>query len=252
MAEQAVAERQEQELVHTSESANIISVIERAAKDPNVDPDKMERMFALYERVEEKKAEQAFWNAFAEMKPELPVITEGGKILNKQGHVQSEYARYDEDIHPVITPILSKHGFSIMHRNVSTDANMVVMQSILAHRGGHKIDTEFPLGADKSGNKNDTQALGSSRSYAKRYNACDLLDLATGGQDDDGSRADLAAIDEEQAADLYALIEEVGADQKRFLAYLAKTGKVKIGSVEEIPAKMYKDAVAALEAKRKK
>lgn len=55
----------------------------------------------------------------------------------------------------------------------------------------------------------------------------------------------IEVISPEQVAGLDALITEVGADKKKFLRYL------KIGALDELPANVYGDAVAALEAKRK-
>ncbi len=119
------------------------------------------------------------------------------------------------------------------------------------HRDGHRETTELTLEADTSGSKNSVQSIGSSLQYAKRYIEASLLNLTTGGEDDDGARGATQFITEAQAADLTALAEEVlGADKLRagmvtFCKYF------KIEKLESLPADMYERAVAAFEKKRK-
>lgn len=226
-----------------SGTTGIISVIERAAKDPNIDVQKMEKLLDMQERILEKQAEHEFWTAFAEMQTKLPVITEGGAIRHN-GKLISKYARYDEDLHPVVTPILSEHGFSLLHQNVSSDTESVTIKSTLAHRAGHKIDTAFPLKADTSGSKSGPQAVASSRSYAKRYNTCDLLNIATAGSDDD-AQSTKPRITEQQVADLESKLTEVGADKAAFLKF------AKVEKLEDIHPNAYPALVKKLEAKAK-
>ena len=47
------------------ETSALISMIERAARDPSVDIDKMERLLQMHERVEAKQRESAFNTAMA-------------------------------------------------------------------------------------------------------------------------------------------------------------------------------------------
>ena len=49
------------------ESASLISVIERAAMNPDVDIEKMERLFAMHERMQAAAARTSYMAAFAEM-----------------------------------------------------------------------------------------------------------------------------------------------------------------------------------------
>lgn len=243
------AEKQDTAVV-MNQSDNVMQAIVAAAQNPNIDPDKMERMMALYERMEAKKAEMAFSSSFSAMQDELPEITEGGAIRHS-GKLISQYARWDEDINPVIKPILSRHGFALSFRIDTKDG--VNVEGVLSHREGHSEKTTITLPADTGGAKNAVQAVASSVSYGKRYTAGALLNLTTGGQDDDGQKAAAPTpIDDDQAANIQALIDEVGADKAKFISYLENFGKCSIGDIEHIPAKMYKTAIAALEGKRKK
>lgn len=163
-----------------SESAAIIQVIERAAMNPNVDIDKMERLLQMQERIMERNAKGAYAAAFAMMQPELPEIPEKGK-----GHNSVSYALW-EDINDLVIPVTSKHGFGISFRTGRTQDGKVTVTCILSHREGHSEETTMELPLDTSGNKNAVQAVGSSTSYGKRYTAQALLNLRSRGEDDDG------------------------------------------------------------------
>ena len=63
-----------------SESAAIIQVIERAASNPNVDIDKMERLLLMQERILEREAKAAYAADLALMQPNLPSGTRSIRI----------------------------------------------------------------------------------------------------------------------------------------------------------------------------
>lgn len=183
----AIAKKEEGgAVVPMSESASLMEVINRAATDPNVDVDKMERLLGMYERISERNAKVAFHTALAEMQPQLPIITERGAI--KHGNkVISNYALW-EDINEAIRPVLHGHGFALSFRT-ARDNQQVTVTAILSHREGHVEETTLTLDADNSGSKNAVQAVGSSISYGQRYAAIALLNITTQGRDDDGEKA---------------------------------------------------------------
>lgn len=226
-----------------AEATSILQVIERAARSPEVDIEKMERLFAMHERAMERQAKTAYAGALAAMQPELPIIGERGGIKDRAGNVQSRYALW-EDIVGIITPILSKHGFSLSFRT-GNEADKVTVTGVLTHSAGHSEQTMLVLPIDTSGSKNAVQSVGSSTSYGKRYTAAALLNLRSGEIDDDGQRGGGQVISEEQAANIEALASEVGADIPRFLRYVGAA------EVRTIPANKYESAIAALEKKRR-
>lgn len=186
-----------------TDSTAIIQVIERAASNPAVDIDKMERLLQMQERILERNAKIAFNSAFAEMQAELPVITEKGEI-KVNGQVRSKYARF-EDINEICRPILHKHGFSVNFK-VQTSAAETTVRAILRHKDGHEeAGDPITLKADTSGAKNDVQSIGSSVSYAKRYAMQAALNITSRGEDDDGKAA--GGMSPKQKADFEAAIE---------------------------------------------
>lgn len=228
-----------------SETAAIVTMIERAARDSAVDIDKMERLLQMQERVMDRQAKAAFDAAMSQMQDKLPVIVERGEIRIGSGKPQ-RYALW-EDINATIKPVLTAHGFALSFRTGQMEGKITVT-GILSHREGHREETTMQLPLDNSGSKNAVQAVGSSTSYGKRYTAAALLNLTSRGEDDDGNNApgSLAFISEEQIAELETLIDDVNANKAKFLTYL------KVDSLNAIPVKQYKAACDALIAKRVK
>jgi hypothetical protein len=223
-------------------SGGLLEVISRAARDPSVDIDKMERLIAMQERVQDRQARAAYYEALALVQPELPIITERGGIKDRGGNVQSTYALW-EDVNEAIRPILAAHGFSLSFK-VRRSENEISVTGILAHRDGHSEETELTLPSDTSGSKNSVQAIGSSTSYGKRYTAYALLNITTQGEDDDGTKAGRGgAINSQQLETLIGLKDAVGADLYRFCKLFRVT------SLKDLPAKEYDNAVAKLRQK---
>lgn len=214
----AVQERREQALATTSESTSIIQVIERAARDPNIDIDKMERLLQMQERIVARQAKAAYADALARLQPTLPIIGERGSIKNNSGAVQSKYALW-EDIVGVITPLLAAQGFSLSFRTGNKDGKIQVT-GVLTHREGHGEETMLDLPADTSGSKNAVQAVASSVSYGKRYTAGALLNLRTGEIDDDGQTANAALnLSADQCAQVERRLKEANVDRAGFLEF---------------------------------
>jgi hypothetical protein len=238
-----VMEPQEQ-LPAVAESAAILSVIERAARDPAVDIDKMERLMAMHERMLARQAKAAYNAALAELQPKLPIVMERGGITNAAGKVQSKYALW-EDVVKAITPVLSDHGFALSFR-IGRDGDRQTVTGILSHSGGHSEETTMSLPMDMSGSKNAVQGVGSTVSYGKRYVTQAMLNLASGDDDDGQGSNGNGTISAEQKDELVRLMQETGSDTEKFLKYMA------VPSLDEIKAANFGRAKTALEAKRKK
>lgn len=227
-----------------SQVATMISVIERAASNPDVDMDKMERLMAMQERMLDRNAEAEFADAMTRVQSKLPTIQRDAD--NKQ--TNSKYTRY-ETLAKAIKPIYTAEGFTMsFSEQDSPKENYVRIVGILRHRAGHKEVHHLDLPLDNAGikgtvNKTGTHATGSTYSYGRRYLVCMVFDVAT-GDDEDGNQP-IEYITAEQAADLQALMEEVGADKQKFLEYANVTA---IGFIRSTDLKK---AIAALEAKRK-
>lgn len=235
----------------TSEAGALISMIERAARDPSVDIDKMERLFLLQERMSAQRAKAAYLSALADMQPELPVIDKRGEISRrakddsgvKQTAKPTKFAKW-EDVVEAITPIISKHGFSLSFR-IEQDARVKVT-AVLGHRDGHSEETSMSLGIDDSGAKNNLQGWGSSVSYGKRYTAIALLNIVARGEDDDGKAAGHEPASDNTLAALNTLITETGADVGWICNHYS------VGELADLSKKQIAEAIAGLSARKRK
>lgn len=189
----------------SSETAAIMSVIERVAMSPDADINKLERMLDMQERVLDRNAKQSYTAALAAMQNELPRVIEHGT-----GHNSAKYAKL-EDINDTIRPALQSHGFAITFR-IKHEVNLIWVTTVLSHRDGHSEETSIPLALDTSGNKNAVQAVGSSISYGKRYGLCAMLNISTGDDDDGQSASKPAAktINDNQLSTIMTLLNKTG------------------------------------------
>lgn len=220
----------------------IISVIERAATNPNVDIDKMERLLEMQERIMARDAKAAYASALAMMAPNLPVIGERGGIKDRNGKVQSTYALW-EDINDAIKPVLAAHGFALSFRT-GREEGQITVTGVLSHRDGHSEETTITLPHDSSGSKNAVQAVGSSTSYGKRYTAGLLLNLTSRGEDDDGyAGGSGTTISDDQADEIRKRVSDTKSDVTKFLALMNAP------SIPDIPAAKYGEAIRLLNAK---
>jgi hypothetical protein len=252
MSATALAERNETEVAThpASDATSLIQAIARAASDPNVDIDKMERLWAMHEKMQERSARLAYDEAFAAMAPNLPEIDKRGKIIIKEKSgeriIQSTpYALWD-DTNKVIKPILAEYGFGLSFRIAQTP-DKITTTAVLSHRGGHRETTDFSASIDATGSKNNVQGWGSSFSYGKRYTGTAILNITTKGEDDDGKAAGVipGTITEEQVTELTALLKAAGASEEDFCSY------AKIETLADLPAAKFDLATQRIENRKK-
>lgn len=221
-----------------SESAALMATITRAATDPTVDAEKMERLFALYEKMDARRAEREFNQALKLAQQEIPAI-----FKNKQAD-KNKYADL-EQVNEVISPISTKHGFSTSYGNEDSpmDKHYRVV-CFLSHDGGHTRKYHADIPADHSGSKNVTQGFGSTISYGRRYIKLMIFDVSTTNEDDDGRKSGGGQnITPEQEATLAKIIADNEFDLPTFLKW------AKIEKLADIAADNYGRMFNALQAK---
>ncbi len=157
------------------------------AKDPNVDPAKMEAMLSMQERMIDRQNLTAYRRAMHAARAKMPRITKDGKITNKQNQVQSRFAHY-EAIDKVVRPLVEAEGLTYGFDTVSIEGGRVGVTCIVSHVDGHEERFgPMPLAVDTTGAKNATQGAGSATSYGKRYTLCAAFNIVTDNEDDDGN-----------------------------------------------------------------
>lgn len=218
----------------TTESQNVLAGIMRAVADPAVDATKLHSLLDFQERLMATHARQAFNRDFLAMQDKLPNIPERGEIKISANAKGQKYALF-EDIQDAIKPVLQQFGFSISYRT-SNEGESVLATTILKHRDGHEELTTIALPKDKSGSKNETQAIGSSISYGFRYGTRAILGLRMGGIDDNAQATNVKYITPSQQE---ALKKALGPFEDEWLV------QVKMTSVGDIHSEHFDRALAA-------
>lgn len=177
-----------QEVQAPAESSALISMIERAARDPAVDIDKMERLVAMQERALARSSEQAFNDAMAKAQSEMRRVATDS--ANKQ--TQSKYASYAA-LDRAMRPIYTKHSFALSFGTEEGGPADYVRVTCHVSNSGYTRKYQIDMPADGKGAKGGdvmtkTHAVGSAMSYGQRYLLKMIFNIAI-GVDDDGNEA---------------------------------------------------------------
>lgn len=229
----------------SNEATALIQVIERAASNPNIDVDKMERLLSMQERILAKNSEMAFNAAMTAAQAEMPKI----KRTKDNAQTQSKYADL-EHIAEKAVPVYTKHGFALSYGTADCPVpGHARITCLVSHIAGFSRPYQADVPLDLTGlkgnqNKTPTHAFGSTMSYGRRYLVCLIFNITLTNEDKDGNQPG-DCITEQQAADLQAKMEEVGANKEGFLKFL------KVKQLADLPAKKFNAAVQALNDKAK-
>lgn len=231
-----------------SETASVLGMIERVARDPSVDLDKMTQLMQWRKEMIAEQKRAAFDEAMALAKAEIPVISKNREVDFTSSKGRTHY-RYEDlaEIARVVSPILAKYGLSYRYRVTSNVNEPVTVTCIVSHRGGHFEEVTLVGGRDDTGGKNLIQQVGSTLTYLQRMTLKAALGLAA-AQDDDGRTSKEpevytpppGSITEQQADMLREALEAKGASAKAFLAW------AKQKRIEDIPAEHYQSCVEAI------
>jgi hypothetical protein len=231
-----------------SHSGAVLDMIVRAATNPDVDVEKMERLMSMHDRIVAQKAESAFNNAMSLTQSET------GRVAADASNPQtrSRYASYAA-IDRALRPTYTKHGFALsFDTGEGAPEGYMRVLCYVSHRAGHTRTYHADMASDGKGAKGGdvmtkTHAVGSAFTYGQRYLLKMIFNVAV-GEDDDGNKGGGAGdtISDEQKQTLVDLMRETDANTAKFLQYL------RVGSLDELPAKRFNEARQALEAKKGK
>lgn len=232
----------EQIPVPRSESAAVLSMIERAARDPAVDVDKLRQLMELREKAEIRQAERDFNDGMNAAQTEMGRVR--ADATNPQ--TRSKYASYpalDRALRPVYTAKGFSLSFNTEEGGPADHVRVVCYASAFGHTRKYHIDMPSDGKGAKGGDvMTKTHAAGSAVQYGMRYLLKMIFNIAV-GEDDDGNAASgpVVAITQDQADKLTDRIESVGADRKKFLAFF------EIEKVIDLPAKRHGEASTMLD-----
>ncbi|MDR6818456.1 hypothetical protein J2X76_003633 [Neorhizobium sp. 2083] len=249
-----VVKHEEAKIVR-AEDAPMVAMIERIAMDPNIPIDRLEKMLAMKERMEDRarddedrQAKKMYFAAMSRCQAELPVVIK----TKKNDHTKSTYADLAA-IEEQAMPIIHRHGFAVSFQPDGYNANgeLRILWEI-SHEGGHHRNGvgEIPVdvaGAQGRVNKTGTQAFGSTATYGRRYLLCMLFNIST-GDDRDGNNPPRQpeTVSEDQVQIIRGLLDETDSDIEQF----CRMGK--IDALPDMLAVDFDDAVRLLNQKKAK
>jgi len=233
------------EVATLDEGASLLAIIARAASDPAVDIDKMDRLLQMREREEKRVAEGEFNAAMTAAQVAMGRI----KTNKDNSQTHSRYADYAA-LDRVLRPIYTAHGFALSFN--TADGAPEGMARVVAHvsRGAYTRDYHVDMPTDGKGAKgNDvmtkTHATGAAMTYGMRYLLKMIFNVAIGEDDTDGNLPG-EVITEEQMKDVQAKLAEVEGDIVAFCQHF------KIEALADLPAKSLSTALKIIENKKRK
>jgi len=157
------------------------------AIERGVDADALEKLVALHERLEARKAEQAFNEALQQFQERVPVIPKNKRVnyATKQGgKVDYSYSTFDH-VADTIRPLMTDLGLHYSFSTEPMDGKRLMVKCIVRHIDGHSIESTFPVDVDSTAKMNIQQQMASATTYAKRYALIQALGITTADTDDD-------------------------------------------------------------------
>lgn len=183
-----LAQQQDTQIQAVNQTSSVLSVIERAASDPNVDVVKMEKLLDMQERVLIKQQEAEFFAALNACQRAMGRIAADSD--NRQ--TRSKYASYAA-LDKVLRPIYTDQGLSLSFDTETCEKqDMVRVLCYVSHTNGFTKRYGADMPADGKGAKGGdvmtkTHATGAAMSYGMRYLLKMIFNVAIGEDDTDGN-----------------------------------------------------------------
>lgn len=247
MSEIALQVKEPEAALAMSEATAVVQMVDRAARDPNVDITKMRELLAMRREIMAFEAQRNFDDAMSVAQAEMgPIIANANNTQTR-----SKYATYDA-LDRAIRPIYTRHGFSVTFGTADTPLQDHVRITAIVACNGHREHHHVDMPADGKGAKGGdvmtkTHATVSAISYGRRAILVMAFNLAV-DRDDDGNAAGRISdepkmVDEAQYREVSRLIEETQSDEDKLLAY------VKCDDLHNLTQSQYRIAIAALKKK---
>ena len=235
--------QKKQETLPATEADKTMALLQQAIAS-GTSPEALEKLVALQERILDRQASAEYAQAVSRFQALCPAIVKNHVVRNRSGQKMYKYAPL-EDIIEQVRDLMAELGLSYSFDSEEKQAGIEVT-CIIRHRSGHAERNKVFIPTTKGMNTNASQDAGIQLTYGKRLAFVAALGITTADEDKDGnSLKQLGSVTADQAADIRALVEQVGADQAKFLKYL------NVDSFEQIAARDYDSAIAALESKRR-
>lgn len=175
---------------NTASDDPVLTLLNRAALDPQFDASKFEIAVAFLRERETTSARRAFNSAMSAAQAEMGAVYRD----RANDHLRSRYATLDGML-AVILPVISRHGLSLRFTAApASQPGWMAVSCVISHVGGHvepPVTLEGPImtqgAAGGRTQMTAIQGVGSTATYLKRYALGMAFALVLSDeQDDDG------------------------------------------------------------------
>ena len=235
------------DMIKSEPATNMLEIISRAASNPDVDIDKLERLIAVQQQIQAKQSESDFNAALARAQAAMPRVVK----TRTNAHTKSMYAAF-EDVLSATASTINAEGLSVsFSQGDAAEAGHIRTVMQVRHSGGHSVSHWMELPVDNTGaggkaTKTNVHGIASTTTYCKRYLYCGVFGIAPEGMDKDGNlpTQEVQLVTDEQAMELHALISENELDEKQWLDWIeGKTGERSFNSIPRANFVKVKDVI---------
>jgi len=232
--------------VNMTEAQAMAAVIERAARDPNVDIGKMKELFVMRNELRMQAKQDAAEEREREFHAAWAAAQAGMKRIvtdSANDQTRSRYASLAA-LDGAIRPIYTENGFAVSYDTEPLPEGAIRIIGYLT-RDGHTVRRQTDQPCDGKGAKGGdvmtrTHAHKSAITYGRRELLEMLFNLAT-GKDDDGNAASrplraVETISDEQVGEISNLLTDTKTDVKKFTDRMGPLVYLRADKYEEIKA----------------
>jgi hypothetical protein len=221
-----------------------LAMIAAAARDPQVDVQKMQALLEMRERLMSQQAEVVYTEAMNRVQNAVPQIFKTKKILIK-GQLRSKYAAL-EDIDKILRPLMIEAGFSISYSTDDVPPQATRLTLTVRHRTGHSEQFSLILPIDKNEFRSGLQDVAAAIAFGRRVLVMMAFNLVPIDVDQDGNPPS-EFVTQQQALAIFALLRDckINPRDENFLAWAGG-----VDAVEHIHGTKYKQIVEFLEKRK--
>jgi hypothetical protein len=213
----------------------------------------LKELVGLHERMEDRIARRAFFEALRNFQRECPPIKKNktATIPTKSGGSYSfKYAELDE-IERHVKPYLDEYDLAYSF-DTSVDEKGTLLTNVctLRHTLGHSERSSFTLPTASESAMTHQQRFAAANNFAKRQTLAGVLGISITDKEVPDEDVDPTTIDEDRQTEIADLLKSSGANEKKFFGYLgvAKIADIRVADYAKAKVALHQYA----EAKRRK